>query len=240
MESFVYSGVGRGFEPSLANPLSIYGLSWRNERVEGNLLFGGQIVARTLVGTFSSEVLIDDLQIDRCDTVCQEPSSYGLTFTAEGVPLFFGQRGFASYTRVSSLTYRTPTVSERYSMFDVGLGRGYSDYDGWRVGLDVVPVGVPLRLYYAQRRQGEGDFRVAFPQPAEFATHPGIFEGVVMRVRRIGLSGGAVVGDFDARGDIGYNSNRNFGHVAGRSESGFEGRVRFSWNPSWAVVRLAP
>jgi hypothetical protein len=240
MESFVYSGVGRGFEPSLANPLTIYGLAWRNERVEGNLLFGGQIAARTRVGTFSSEVLIDDLQIDRCDTVCQEPSSYGLTFTAEGVPLLFGPRAFASYTRVSSLTYRTPLVSERYSMFDVGLGRGYSDYDEWRVGLDVIPVGVPLRLYYAQRRQGAGDFRLLFPDPAQYATHPGIFEGVVMRVRRIGLSGGAVIGDFDARGDIGYNSVRNADHIIGKSESRFEGRVRVSWNPSWAVVRLAP
>jgi hypothetical protein len=240
MESFIYSGVGRGFEPSLANPLSIYGLAWRNERVEGNLLFGGQVAARTAFGTFSSEVLIDDLQIDRCDTVCQEPSSYGLTFTAEGVPLLFGQRAFVSYTRVSSLTYRTPLASERYSMFDVGLGRGYSDYDEWRIGFDMVPVGVPLRLYFAQRRQGEGDFRLTFPDPAQYATHPGIFEGMVMRVRRVGLSGGVVLGDFDARGDIGYNSVRNADHIVGKSESRFEGRVRVSWSPSWAVVRLAP
>ena len=30
---------------------------------------------------------MSDIQIDRCDTVCSEPSSYGFTFSAEGIPL---------------------------------------------------------------------------------------------------------------------------------------------------------
>ncbi|MDQ3672981.1 MAG: hypothetical protein M3365_01200, partial [Gemmatimonadota bacterium] len=39
-ESYLYSGSGRGFEPSLVNPLNIYSLSWRNEAQDGNLGLG--------------------------------------------------------------------------------------------------------------------------------------------------------------------------------------------------------
>lgn len=239
-ESFVYSGVARGFEPSLANPFTIYGLSWRNEGMEGNLLVSGELAARTRLGLFSGELLIDDIQIDRCDEICEEPSSYGLTLSAEGVPLMAGQRAFASYTRVSSLTYRTPLPAERYSMFDVSLGRAFSDYDEWRVGADVVLGWVPLRAYFASRRQGSGDYRALFPEPADYATHPGIFEQPITHVRRVGLAGGAVAGDFDLRGDVGYNSVSAGGSMGFPTESGFEGRVRLSWNPRWARIRFAP
>ena len=33
-ESYLYSGVRRGLEFSLVNPLNVYGLSWRNERTD--------------------------------------------------------------------------------------------------------------------------------------------------------------------------------------------------------------
>ncbi|MGH9418750.1 MAG: hypothetical protein ACRD3J_02155, partial [Thermoanaerobaculia bacterium] len=46
-ESYLYGGVGRGFEPTLANPFNIYGLSWRNEQKEGNLGLGGDFAVRT-------------------------------------------------------------------------------------------------------------------------------------------------------------------------------------------------
>jgi len=35
-ESFIYTGVGRGLEFTLLNPLNVFGLSWRNERTDGN------------------------------------------------------------------------------------------------------------------------------------------------------------------------------------------------------------
>ena len=46
-ESFLYSGVGRGLEFSLINPLNVYSLSWRNERTDGNLSFGGDLAWRS-------------------------------------------------------------------------------------------------------------------------------------------------------------------------------------------------
>ena len=137
-ESFLYTGVGRGLEFSLLNPLNVYGLSWKNERTDGNLSFGGDFAFKSArFGTYSTQVLLDDIQIDECDTVCNEPSSYGYTFSAEGIPLAGEQRLFASYTRVSNLAYHTPNISERYSIYLVGLGRGFSDYDELRAGIDL-------------------------------------------------------------------------------------------------------
>src|SRR5205823_2179620 len=186
-ESYVYSGVGRGFEPSLANPFNIYGLSWRNEREEGNLGLGGEVALRTeRFGTFAGQLFIDDLQIDRsCNPVCKQPSSYALTFTADGLPLRGDQRWFANYTRVSNLAYRNKIPSDTYEVFGLGLGRGFSDYDELRAGVDLALVPrTPLRLYAAHRRQGEGNYNAPYPLPADYATTPGMFSGVVMGVTR--------------------------------------------------------
>ncbi|MEO8194269.1 MAG: hypothetical protein ABI681_10500 [Gemmatimonadales bacterium] len=237
-ESFIYSGVGRGLEFSLANPLNVYALSWRNERTDGNLSFGGDAAWKTRsFGTISAQLLLDDVQIDRCDTVCHEPSSYGLTLSAEGLPLAGDQRWFASWTRVSNLAYHTPNISERYAIYDVGLGRGFSDYDEIRIGADVALVPrTPLRLYVAYRRQGEGDYRKPYPDPADFGTTPGILAGTVWKTARAGLSGAAMVGrDFEIAGDGGVNVNRNRFNLPGVDVTRFEGRVRVTWLPRWLI-----
>ena len=235
-ESYLYSGVGRGFEMSLVNPLNIYSLSWRNEAQDGNLGLGLEGALRTSVGTFAAHAVIDDLQIDRCDTICAEPSSYGLTLTAEGLPLGGDQRWFASYARVSYLAYRTPNPNERYSSFNIGLGQGFSDFDEVRVGLDLALVPrTPLRLYVARRRQGEGDYRAAFPAAADYATTPGIFGGIVSTVTRLGLSGASRVGDLELSGDIGFNGVSAGAEARGVSASGFQGRVKVALEPRWSV-----
>ena len=237
-ESYVYAGGGRGFEPSLVNPLNIYALSWRNERQEGNLGLGGEASLRTKrLGTFDGQLFIDDLQIDRsCNPACKQPSSYALTFAAEGLPLSTDQRWFASYTRVSNLAYRNKNPAENYEVFGVGLGRGFSDYDEARVGLDLALVPrTPLRLYVAHRRQGDGDYNTPFPSPADYATTPGIFSGVVMGVTRLGLSGASKWRDLELSGDFGINHSTNDQHVAGATHTGLEGRVRFAIEPRWSV-----
>lgn len=240
-ESFVYSGVGRGFEPVLASPLTIYALTWRNDQQQGNLQGSASLAARTRAGIFSGELMLDDMQIDRCDVICEQPASYGLTFTAEGVPFVAGQRAFASYTRVAALTYRNKIPADRYTIFGVSLGRAFSDYDEFRVGADVVLAGVPLRPYFARRRQGEGDYRLnEFPPVEEWPTQPGFLEGRVTQVSRAGVSGGAVIWQFDVKGDVGYNSVGGEVSPLRPMESGFEGRVRLTWNPPWARLRIAP
>lgn len=237
-ESFVYSGVGRGLEFSLVNPLNVYGLSWKNERTDGNLAFGFEAAFRSrTMGTLSGQFLLDDIQIDQCDTVCREPSAYGLTISAEGLPAYGDQRLFASYTRVSNLAYRTPNVAERYAINGVGLGRGFSDYDEIRIGADLAIVPrAPLRVYLARRRQGEGDYRNPYPAPSLFGRTPGILSGTVWTTNRIGLTGSAVMfRDLQITGDAGVNRSTNRGNRAGYDISVFEGRARVTWVPKWLV-----
>ena len=237
-ESFLYSGVGRGLEFSLLNPLNVYGLSWKNERTDGNLAFGFEAAFRSRrLGTLSGQVLLDDVQIDQCDTVCNEPSAYGLTISAEGLPAFGNQRLFASYTRVSNLAYRTPNVAERYAVSGVGLGRGFSDYDEIRVGADLAIIPrAPLKLYVARRRQGEGDYRRPYPPPSAFATTEGILSGTVWTTNRIGVIGSAMVlRDFQITGDAGVNQSTNRRNRPGYDISIFEGRARVAWVPRWRL-----
>jgi hypothetical protein len=237
-ESYIYSGAGRGFEPTLANPFNIYGLTWRNERRDGNLGLGGEVAVRTeRFGNLAGQLFIDDLQIDRsCNPNCKQPSSYALTVAAEGLPLTGDQRWFASYTRVSNLAYRNKNPSETYEIFGVGLARGFSDYDEIKAGLDLLLVpGTPLRLYAAHRRQGEGSYNIPFPAPADYATTPGMFSGVVMGVTRVGLSGASRWKDFEVGGDVGVNHNTNYLHVVGATRTAFEGRVKVAIEPRWSV-----
>ena len=87
-----------------------------------------------------------------------------MTFAAEGLPLTAEQRWFASYTRVSNLAYNNKNPAEKYEVFGVGLGRGFSDYDEVRLGLDLALVPrTPLRLYAARRRQGRGQLQRPLP-----------------------------------------------------------------------------
>jgi hypothetical protein len=235
-ESYVYSGVGRGFEPSLINPFNIYSLSWRNEAQEGNLGLGLEGAFRSRAGTLAAHVFIDDLQIDRCDPNCEEPSSYGVTFSADGLPLAGDQRWFASYARVSYLAYRTPNPNERYAAFNVGLGQGFSDFDEVRVGLDLALVPrTPLRLYAARRRQGEGDYRDPFPAAVDYPTTPVIFGGIVSNVTRVGLSGASRLHDFEVSGDIGVNRVSDDVQLRGVSANGFQGTIRLAWEPRLSV-----
>ncbi|MGZ3331912.1 MAG: hypothetical protein ACXU9O_08830 [Gemmatimonadaceae bacterium] len=237
-ESYVYAGAGRGFEPSLVNPFNVYALSWRSENQEGNLGLGGEFALRTdRLGTFAGQLFIDDLQIDHsCNPNCKQPSSYALTLAAEGLPLTADQRWFASYTRVSNLAYNNKNPSEKYEVFGVGLGRGFSDYDELKLGLDLALLPrTPLRLYAAHRRQGEGGYYVPFPQPADYGTTPGIFSGVVMEVTRLGVSGATKWRDFEVGGDVGVNHNTNDQHIAGATHTGFEGRVKVAIEPRWSI-----
>lgn len=237
-ESYVYAGPGRGFEPALVNPLNIYGLSWRDEQQEGNLGLGGEIAVRTeRFGTLAGHVFIDDFQIDRsCNPGCKQPSSYGLTLAADGLPLRGDQRWFASYTRVSNLAYNNKNPNEHYEIFGVGLGRGFNDYDEARIGVDLALIPrTPIKLYVAHRRQGEGSYNDPFPLPADYATTPGIFSGVVMGVTRLGLSGASKWRDVEVSGDLGLNHDTNDQHVVGATRTGFEGRVKLSIEPRWSV-----
>jgi hypothetical protein len=238
-EGFVYSGVGRSYEMSLVNPFNVFALSWRDEGLDGNLSMGFESSWNAgRFGTYGGHVYLDDFQLDKCDTTCNEPNSYAFSLTADGLPLAGDQRWFASYTRVTNLAYHTPNPAERYSIREIGLGRAYSDYDEARVGADLALLPrTPLKLYFAHRRQGEGDYRAEYPAVSQYANTPIFLSGVVWTVNRFGLSGASTITrDFQVVGDVGMNWVTNRRHVIGNDVTAFEGRVKVVWVPRWLIT----
>lgn len=233
-ESMIYAGQGESYDPRYINPLGIYTFSQIDESENGNSqnkALGAQAAWRSPVGTFSAEVYLDDIQIDKhCNpqVLCNKPSSGGWTLTAEGIPFVGDQRLFASYTLVSNLSYRTyEQPYTTYTYQDISLGRGYSDYDEWRLGVDlaVVPE-IPLRVYGAYSRQGQGDYRLPFPQPDSFAVTPAFLSGVVSHVYRLGVQGAATLPWLDVSGDVGVNHVTNWEHVTGSRHTELAGRIK--------------
>jgi hypothetical protein len=227
-ESVAYGGPGRGAELAFVNPLSLYQLAQYNETGDGNVSYAADAAWRMgRFGVLAGQLLVDDLQIDRCSPNCEEPASIGWSVSGEGLPLVGDHRLFASFTRVSNLVYRSPQLWERWTSFDVGIGRGFSDYDELRAGLDLAVLPwTPLRAYGAVRRQGEGHYLLPFPPQSEYSTTPFILAGVPERSWRAGLSGGGSIWLVEVGGDVGYLRVRDAAHVRGASRSGFEGRVR--------------
>lgn len=238
-ESVVYGGIGRGFQPSLANPAAPIFLTQYSDGDPINVAFGADALWRGASGVMlGGQLFLDDFQIDRCD-LCGEPPGVALALTADGIPLPAGTRGFASYTRVNSLTYRAPDRFERYTSRSVGLGQRNSDFDEVRAGIDVGPVlPAPVRVYVAYRRQGAGDYREPYPAIGQRNDWPSIFEGVVVKTFRVGASGAVRLGPaLEISADAGLNRSSNDLRVPGATMSRFEGRVRFALEPSWARVR---
>ena len=234
-ESIVYGGPGESIAPALTNPLVVFHAAQYNENSTGNVQVGLDVQFRARrFGQYSVQFMLDDVQVDDCSPACEEPTSWGATISAEGVPLIGAERGFASYTRLTNLAYRTSSPYETYSHLDVGLGRAFTDYDEWRVGIEsaLVPA-LPVRVYWARRRQGEGDYRVPFPAPAQYASTPAFLAGVVTVVNRFAVRGALITEIGDVEGDVGFNVVRNDGHVAGKERDGFEGRVRLAIRPRW-------
>lgn len=237
-EAVVYGGRGRGLELAYANPANVFMLSQYNEGKAGNISYAFDVALRTAArGTVLGQLLYDDFQIDDCDPACAEPPSYGLTVAAEGLPLVGDHRAFASYTRVSNLAYRTPEPLEQYSAFGVGIGRGFSDYDEARAGVELAVARVaPARLYVAHRRQGEGDYRQPYPAPADYPATPELLAGVVMRVTRVAVeAAGRPVPFLAVAADVGVNRVENDGHLRGQRATRFEGRLRVSADAPWGM-----
>ena len=237
-ESVIYGGVNRGFTPSLSNPVSPLFLSQYSDVATVNVGFGTDLLFRARNGVMlGGQLFVDDFQIDRCD-LCGEPPGVALALTADGVPLTGGMRVFASYTRVTSLTYRAPDRFERYTSRTVGLGQRNSDFDEVRAGVDVGPVlPAPLRIFVAYRRQGAGDYREPYPATEDLNRWPSIFEGVVVNTLRVAGSTAMRIGSsIEVTADGGINRSTNDLRVPGATKTRFEGRVRVALEPSWARV----
>jgi hypothetical protein len=235
-ESVVYGGQGESYDFHYINPFNVYTFSQLNEEnggVGANKNYAGEVAWRSPYGTFSGQIYVDDIQLgSSCNpaVLCKKPTSGGWTITAEGVPFIGDQRLFASYTLVSNLSYRTyeqPWTD--YTSYGVSLGRGYSDYDEWRLGVDLAAVPeVPLKVYGAFSRQGQGDYRLAFPVPDSFPVTKTFLSGTVAYVYRGAVSGAVSLPWLDVSGDVGVNHVVNYQNVQGVHHTSLAGRVQFS------------
>ena len=240
-ESVVYGGIGRGFTPSLSNPVTPAFLAQYSDGQSANMAFGADALWRSRTGfALGGQLFVDDFQVDKC-ALCGKPPAVGTTVTASGVPLLGGARVFASYTRVNSLTYRNFKRYERYTYSGVSLGQRNSDFDEVRAGIDVGPaLPGPLRIYIAYRRQGAGDYREPFPPDSLINAWPTIFEGVVVKTLRVAASGAVRLGPaIEITGDAGLNRSDNDLRVPGATTTRFEGRVRVALEPSWARMKAS-
>jgi hypothetical protein len=233
-ESIVYGRPGQSFVFNYVNPFGLYYFSEINEEQGGanaNKMVGLEGAWRSPVGNFSFEGYIDDLQAAGCGganaVLCKKPPIGGWTLQADGIPLVGDQRLFVAYTLVSNLSYRTyeqPWTD--YASYDISLGRGFTDYDEVRAGIDLAAIPeVPLKIYAAFSRQGQGDYRLPFPPIASWPTTTAFLSGVVSHVYRAGVSGAVSLPWLDVSGDIGLNHVSNYQHVAGDDKNLFAGRV---------------
>src|SRR5262249_48529350 len=144
------------------------------------------------IGNYSAQFFLGDFQKTEavCLPVCAKPPSYGFTAEVDGFPFLGQQRLFGYYTRITNLSYRNDNPYESYDQSGLGIGRGYSDYDEARVGVDlaVVPE-MPLKVYLGYRRQGQGNYRIPEPALDSLPTTPTIFSGIVSHITRLGVIG---------------------------------------------------
>jgi hypothetical protein len=237
-EAVIYGGKTENFRANFVNPVTPYILSQVLEKAPGNDLFAVDLSYRSPFGNFSGQGMLDDFIKNHCSPNCTKPNSFGFTLAADGVPLVADQRLFAAYTMVSNLAYRNEEWYDSYMSDSVGIGRGYSDYDEARLGLDLIAVpGVPLRPYLAYRRQGEGDYRLPHPAVADYGTTKQFLQGVVEHTTRVGVSGAGSIARFiQITGDLGFNHVTNAQHVTGVTQSTFEGRVQVTIESPWRLA----
>jgi len=232
-ETAVYTrvdGVSRSWEPwalSVVNPF--YVSQYTGPEMNANLGLGADASYRVGRGNrVFGQVFIDDLQIDRADSLDKEPPGYALTVGASGGLARGSLSWTAFYTMVTNLTYRTARREERYTRYGVGLGRDYSDYD--QATLRVSAVAVPRALVTGELtviRQGEGDIRDRFPPVSAYADSLTFLTGVVERTVRLAAQATWTPRpDVTLSVDLGRHFVSNAGHVDGASEGRWVWRVR--------------
>ena len=226
-EGVVLAGADRNFETRYRNPLSLsYLASTIGLGDRGNVLLGidarWRAFGRT---TVQGQVAVDDFWYQNRQ---RNRDRWGFTLSAEG-PLGTGASWRGLYTQVSSLALRAFNPHENFTDAGRGIGRNFSDYDqlSLRVTLPVMErwlVSPELTVL----RQGEGRVNDPYPVPdtnGVLAT-PSLFIGVVERTYRaaVALSGGT--GPLELAGEAGLHHVVNDGHLAGRTEDRFVGRIQ--------------
>ncbi len=108
----------------------------------------------------------------------------------------------------------------------IGIGRLFPDNE-----VIDLSVGIPLRNQWlltpklALLRQGEGRIQGPFPSPAEAASVPARFIGIVANSFWAGMAVAGYRGGLQIMGEGGLRHTTNANHEPGRSRTTFEGRI---------------
>jgi hypothetical protein len=235
-EGLVWAGADRGLEPWYTNLLNLGILEQLNTQTNVNSLLGADVEWRAGGGdgpgpvTVYAQAMLDDIQVDKKTLTDKKPTSWGLTIGAKG-----GVAGGAAawtlfYTQVANLTYRNEDNLQVPLYYGLGTGRNFDDYDQATARLSVVaPGGLLLTPEATLLRQGEGDPRLAHPDPAAYATTASLFQGVVQRTLRLALGVNGHAGPFRLEAAGGVHFVSNDGHVTGQRTTRFVGDLQVSW-----------
>ena len=235
-EGLVWSGADRGLEPWYANILNLGILEQLNTGTNVNSLLGVDLERRGNT-TLYAQAMLDDIQVDRKTVTDKKPASWALTVGAKG-----GLAGAAwtlFYTQVANLTYRNEDNFQVPLYHGLGTGRNFADYDQATLRVSAIgPGGVLVAPEVTWLRQGEGDPRLAHPDPAAYASTAALFQGVVERTLRLALGVDWSGGPITLSGDGGFHLVSNDAHVIGRNATRFVGSVKLSWR--WRRESLLP
>jgi hypothetical protein len=229
-EGNLITGPGKHLSFWYLSPFRSWVYAGQDEQDEpgANFLVGADLLAepsRRL--SLYASVMIDDLQTVGPSTN-DEPASYGFTVAARA-GLSSTASVTAFYTQISNLAYRSSTgnPADNVARRGVGLARNFSDYDQTTLRVAFSPIaGAVLEPEVTLLRQGEGDFRLPFPTPADNVSTPTIFDGVVERTLRAALRASLYVQPgVSIDGNAGVHLVQNAGHVTGVSDTRFVGQA---------------
>jgi len=235
-EGSVLAGVGRQLEPWYLNLMSLGLLAQINTGTNVNTFVGFDAQRRGPVTLFAQGML-DDIQVDRKTAADRKPTSYGVTFGAQGNLKPVNGAWTLFYTRISNLAYRNEDNFQTPIYFGLGTGRNFSDYDQLTLRASLLSAhGALLTPEVTLLRQGEGDLHLAHPPVAAYDSTPAFLSGVVERTVRLAVSGQLSAGAWTLAGDGGVHLVHNAGHINGANDTRWVGTVGVTWRYRWGSL----
>jgi len=227
----LWYGPNRGFELRFLNPLKLSFITTRDDALpdsQNSIIAGAARIALPRGVVLQGSVLVDAISSGFLSGGCCDPfpSRLGATGVVD-VPLGAGLAARAWSTAVTAFAYRAPSgIQNSIMLRSVGLGRNFADYVEAGVGASLIPCPMlTLSPEIVFLEQGQGDFRL--PTPPLPVAGPTLFEGVVERTWRFGISGRAeLVRHLDVDLNAGVHLVGNDDHRTGVSASRFVGVVR--------------
>jgi hypothetical protein len=236
----LWYGPNRGFELRFLNPLKLSFVTATDDNLQDNqnsLVAGELRLALPRGIVLQGSLLIDAISSGFLSGGCCDPlPTRGAIDGVADIPVGHGMAVRVWSSAVTAFAYRAPSgLPNSIMLRGVGLGQNFADY--WETGVSVSFV--PQRLIVLTPEvvfleQGQGDFRL--PTPPLPVRGPEIFEGVIERTVRLGLTGQAsILQRLDLDLDAGLHRIENAGHQTGVSRTRFVGRVALTYRFGGAV-----